>query len=70
MAHEKRDVVEKFSRDDRMKAVQWLGLLIAVSFVYILFFAKYGEDGTILVGCSNVVKTRGGTICMDNAYKR
>ena len=29
-----------------------------------------GGDGTIMVGCSNVVQTRGGTICLDNAYKR
>jgi hypothetical protein len=53
-----------------MKLIHGLGLLVALFFVYVLFFAKYGDDGTILVGCSDIVKTRGGTICMDNAYKR
>jgi hypothetical protein len=54
-----------------MKEVQTIALFVALfTFFYILFFANYGDDGTILVGCSDVVKTRGGTICMDNAYKR
>ena len=53
-----------------MKFIQWLGLAVLVAFVYVFFFAKYGDDGSILVGCADVVQTRGGTICMDNAYKR
>jgi hypothetical protein len=53
-----------------MNLVNLLGLAVLFAFVYIVFFAKYGDDGTILVGCANVVQTRGGTICMDNAYKR
>jgi hypothetical protein len=53
-----------------MNLVHWLGLAIFIAFVYVFFFAKYGDDGTILVGCANVVQTRGGTICLDNAYKR
>ena len=45
-----------------MKAVQWLALVVALSFVYVFFFGKYGDDGSIFVGCSNVVQTRGGTM--------
>jgi hypothetical protein len=53
-----------------MKAFAIAWLLIAAILVYILFFATFGNDGTIMVGCSNVVQTRGGTICLDNAYRR
>jgi hypothetical protein len=49
-------------------ALAWL-VIIAIT-IYIVFFATFGNDGTILVGCSNVAETRGGTICLDNAYKR
>jgi hypothetical protein len=53
-----------------MKAfgIAWV-LIIAIT-LYIVFFATFGNDGTILVGCSNVAQTRGGTICLDKAYLR
>lgn len=53
-----------------MNFIHWLGLVVALAFTYVLFFAKYGDDGTIFIGCSNVVQTRGGSICMDKAYMR
>jgi len=53
-----------------MKAFTIAWLLIIAAVVYVLFFATFGDDGTIMVGCSNVVQTRGGTICLDKAYLR
>jgi hypothetical protein len=53
-----------------MKVFTIAWLLIVAAFFYVLFFATFGDDGTIMVGCSNVVQTRGGTICLDNAYRR
>ena len=52
----------------RTATLVWLVLLAAL--LYILFFATFGNDGAIMVGCSNVVQTRGGTICLDRAYLR
>jgi hypothetical protein len=52
----------------RLSTLLWLALLAAL--FYVLFFATFGNDGTILVGCADVAQTRGGTICLDNAYKR
>jgi hypothetical protein len=52
----------------RTSTLIWLVLLAA--FFYVLFFATFGDDGTILVGCANVAQTRGGTICLDKAYLR
>jgi hypothetical protein len=49
-------------------AIAWLAI-IAIT-LYIVFFATFGNDGAILVGCSDVAQTRGGTICLDNAYLR
>jgi hypothetical protein len=53
-----------------MKVFTIAWLLIVAALVYVLFFATFGDDGTIMVGCSDVVQTRGGTICLDNAYRR
>lgn len=53
-----------------MKLVSVAWMLILLAALYILFVATITEDGTIMVGCSNVVQTRGGTICMDKAYTR
>jgi hypothetical protein len=52
----------------RTATLLWLVLLAAL--LYILFFATFGNDGTIMVGCANVAQTRGGTICLDKAYLR
>ncbi len=54
----------------RMRTFTLAWLFIFVAFLYVLFFATFGDDGTIMVGCSNVVQTRGGTICLDKAYLR
>lgn len=61
---------ENIRVNTRMKgfAIAWL-LIIAITF-YIVFFATFGNDGSIFVGCSNIAETRGGTICLDTAYKR
>ena len=53
-----------------MKLIPILWMLILLAALYLLFVATFADDGTIMVGCSNVVQTRGGTICLDNAYKR
>ncbi len=63
---------EDFVKTSRMKArissVVLLALLVVSA--YLALFATFGNDGAIMVGCSNVAQTRGGTICLDNAYKR
>lgn len=61
---------EKIQNGNRMKLISLLWILLFAFTVYILVSATFADDGTIMVGCSNVVQTRGGTICMDNAYKR
>ena len=53
-----------------MRPFLTLVVLIILVTLYLLFFATFGDDGTILVGCSNVAQTRGGTICLDRAYRR
>lgn len=53
-----------------MKAFAILVFLLTLVLLYLAFFATFGNDGTVLVGCANVAQTRGGTICLDNAYKR
>jgi hypothetical protein len=53
-----------------MKALFAFGFLISLAVLYLVFFATFGDDGTIMVGCSNVAQTRGGTICLDRAYLR
>jgi hypothetical protein len=53
-----------------MKLATWIWFGILAFTLYLIFFATIGNDGTILIGCSNVAQTRGGTICLDNAYKR
>ena len=60
----------KIPANTRMKAFALAWILIVAALVYVLFFATFGNDGTVMVGCKNVVQTRGGTICLDNAYKR
>jgi hypothetical protein len=52
----------------RISSVILLALLVVSA--YLALFATFGNDGAIMVGCSNVAQTRGGTICLDNAYKR
>jgi hypothetical protein len=52
----------------RISAIVLLALLVVSA--YLALFATFGNDGTIMVGCSTVAQTRGGTICLDNAYKR
>lgn len=42
----------------------------AILFVILLVRLKVTDEGTLLVGCNNVAKTRGGTICLDKAYTR
>ena len=54
----------------RMKTATIVWIVILAVVLYVLFTATFADDGTIMVGCSNVVQTRGGTICLDNAYKR
>jgi hypothetical protein len=61
---------EKILVNPRMRTTTLVWLLILAALFYVLFFATFGNDGTIMVGCSNVVQTRGGTICLDNAYRR
>ena len=53
-----------------MKPLFAVGFLLSLVILYLLFFATFADDGTILVGCSNVAQTRGGTICLDKAYLR
>lgn len=53
-----------------MKVISVLWMLIFLAGLYVLFTATFADDGTIMVGCSNVVQTRGGTICLDKAYAR
>lgn len=53
-----------------MKLIPFLWIVLLAFTVYILLTATFGNDGTIMVGCSNVVQTRGGTICLDKAYLR
>jgi hypothetical protein len=65
-----RPAAEKIQNGNRMKLIPLLWILLLAFAVYILVTATFADDGTIMIGCSNVVQTRGGTICMDNAYKR
>lgn len=53
-----------------MKSFTLAWILILAFFIYVFFFATFGNDGAIMIGCSNVVQTRGGTICLDKAYRR
>jgi hypothetical protein len=53
-----------------MKAFALFVFITVLVLLYLIFFATFGDDGTIMVGCSNVVQTRGGTICLDKAYLR
>ncbi len=53
-----------------MKVSTWIWFAIFAFTLYLVFFATLGNDGTLLIGCSNVVQTRGGTICLDRAYLR
>ena len=53
-----------------MKLIPFLLVLLIAFAIYVLVTGTFADDGTIMVGCSNVVQTRGGTICLDNAYKR
>ncbi len=53
-----------------MKTATIVWIVILAIALYVLFTATFADDGTIMVGCANVVQTRGGTICLDNAYKR
>ena len=53
-----------------MRASAVLLLTVLVIALYLYFFATVGNDGTVMVLCSNVVQTRGGTICMDRANLR
>ncbi len=47
-------------------------LLILAAILFILFIVKptMTQDGSIMIFCRNSVNTRGGTICLDNAYRR
>lgn len=69
MVNEERDA-EKSLANCRMREAATLLLLVIVTILFLTFFATFGNDGTILVGCSNVAQTRGGTICLDRAYLR
>lgn len=53
-----------------MKVASIVWMLLALALLYILLVATIADDGTIMIGCSNVVQTRGGTICLDKAYRR
>jgi hypothetical protein len=53
-----------------MRAFATFLFLIVLILLYLIFFATFGNDGTVLVGCANVAQTRGGTICLDRAYLR
>ena len=59
---------ESFLRESRMKTASIVLLLLGLAALYLLFVATFADDG--MVGCSNVIQTRGGTICMDKAYMR
>ncbi len=63
---------EDFVKTSRMKVRISAALLLALLVIaaYLALFATFGNEGAIMVGCSNVAQTRGGTICLDNAYKR
>ncbi len=53
-----------------MKLIPTLGVILFLLALYVLITGTFADDGTIMVGCSNVVQTRGGTICLDDAYRR
>jgi glucose uptake protein GlcU len=44
--------------------------IVALLLVVLVVRLTSREDGTLTIGCSNVAKTRGGTICLDKAYMR
>jgi hypothetical protein len=58
----------------KLASVAWMLILLAA--LSLLFVATFADDSSaigraaIMVGCSNVVQTRGGTICLDKAYTR
>jgi hypothetical protein len=63
-------MLEDFVKTNRMKPFASLLFLFGLVILYLVFFSTVGNDGTVLIGCANVAQTRGGTICLDNAYRR